>query len=174
MHVQIQFMRNKADIAKEFNFHRNTITKWFSRPGAPQPGPKGYDPEEVGRFINECSASEKSMAKASPRMRELKENEVHERVRKLKLANDAKEKLLIPMAERDAEIREMAAEIQRVLYQIPDRAPELSGLSTADVSNRVRKMIDEAVRTLKATAEVIAPDYCTLCRRRKDECPPEN
>lgn len=146
-------MRTKNDIAKEFGFHRNTITKWFSRPGAPKAGPKGYDLEEVGRYIAECSAKESSMAKASPKMRELKEQEIAERIRKLRLANDSKERTLIPRSEHEAQLREMATECQRILYTIPTMAPELSGLPVVEIERRLTARLDDALRTIVAGAK---------------------
>lgn len=78
----------------------------------------------------------------------LKEQKIREEVRKLKIGNDTKEGRLILKSDRDAEISQMASECQRVLYSIPPRAPELAGLTVAEIESKLRSWLDDAVKTL--------------------------
>ena len=59
----------------------------------------------------------------------------------------------------------MSSEVQKVLYSIPSRAPELAGLSVPDIEARLTAWLDDAVRNLAEAARVIAPDVCPLCRQ---------
>lgn len=72
-----------------------------------------------------------------------------EKFRREKRANDIADKKLMPIAERDAEIRDMANAVQGVLNQLPGRfATELAGRTPADIESRSRIMIDEAIAKL--------------------------
>ena len=69
-------------------------------------------------------------------------------VRKLTLQNDEKEKKLIAVTEFQRQISEMASEVQKRMYAIPSRAPELAGLSVPDIETKLTAWIDGVVEAL--------------------------
>jgi hypothetical protein len=87
----------------------------------------------------------------------LKDQKLNEEIRKLKIANDIKEKMLMPVADRDNEFREVFREVQNELFTIPPRAPELTGLSAAEIEMRLRQMLVDSIRTLREKANETPP-----------------
>ncbi len=79
---------------------------------------------------------------------DLRKWEVYEKARKTKIQNDYKLGTLLPMADHAAEISEMASEVQRRMYSIPSRAPELAGLSVPDIEKKLTAWMDEVVAAL--------------------------
>jgi hypothetical protein len=138
------------EIADKFDYHRNTVGKWFARPDAPKKGKGGFDFDEVAEFVKAraLEGKEKSAAKADPGVANLKVAELEEKIRKLKIANDAADKKLIPITSLHFEISEMASEVQKRMYAIPPRAPELAGLSVPDIEAKLTAWMDEIVAAL--------------------------
>jgi hypothetical protein len=138
-----------ASIASQFGMHRNTVSGWFSSPNAPKKGPQGYDFDQVTAWVHECAGRENTLAKVSPEFGAAKLAEILERVRRLKLANDAREKTLILRSEFERELREMADAVTGVLTQGPQRlAPVVAGLSAIEVERHLVAWIDEAIGKL--------------------------
>ena len=78
----------------------------------------------------------------------LKDQKLNEEIRKLRLQNDEKEKKLIAVTEFQRQISEMASEVQKRMYALPSRAPELAGLSVPDIETKLTAWIDGVVEAL--------------------------
>lgn len=160
-----------SELATNYNCDRATVRRHLSAIGLE---PLAHD--RTGKFYDRELANEAlSVALGSGKKavsKELRESKLKEEIRKLRLANDTKERTLILRAEHESEIREMSSEVQKQLYAIPPRAPELAGLPVAEIEAKLTEMVDAAVRNLADGARAIDPAACPLCQRRKAEVAP--
>jgi hypothetical protein len=100
--------------------------------------------EDLRKWIAENA----ELVKAHGEELSLKDQKLNEEVRKLKRINDEGDKKLIPISRHENEIREMSSEVQKRMYSLPPRAPELAGLSVPDIEARLTAWMDEVVSAL--------------------------
>lgn len=90
---------------------------------------------------------------------ELERQRCREQVRKLKIANDHKDGILMLRSDHDAEMRSLASEVQKVLMAIPDRyATQFSGDPVKNHALLTKAAVDEPLAKLSGVErEEIAP-----------------
>lgn len=116
----------------------------------PKEDGKGWPIESCREFVLKHTQKDAVAANLDADIASLKKREIFERGRKLKIANDQEDKLLMPVSDHDNEVREMAAEVQKELYRLPGRcAVELAGLDPVGIEKRVKEMICEAIVSLR-------------------------
>jgi hypothetical protein len=111
------------------------------------------DVEELRAWIKEHTEELKATGDAL----DLKDQKLNEEIRKLKRINDQGDKKLILITDHETEIREMSSAVQKAMYALPARAPELAGLSVPDIEQKLTAWMDEVVMNLGKgeTIEVI-------------------
>lgn len=109
-----------------------------------EPGNR-VDIEKAKAFFKENSERLKVTGENLP----LKDQKLNEEIRRLKRNNDRDDKILMPTAEHEAEIREMANAAQGVLYsQIDSLAVSTAGQTAARNHSLLTAWVDEAVGKL--------------------------
>lgn len=148
-----KFTSVKQELAAACNISRVTLDKYLLEPTfPPADAARGWNKSDCIKWV--LSNTEKSAIAAGldSDMADLKKWDIYERARKQKIANDLKEKVLMPSAEYENTVREAFRETSKELYLLPDRAPELTGQPASEIAKRLRLMIDGALEHLKSLA----------------------
>lgn len=145
------FSNLKTEVSDHCSISRPTLDSYLQQPTFPAAHPdKGWNLRECLDWV--VANTEKSAIAASlnSELADLKKWDIYERARKQKISNDAKDKILMPVADHENVIREALREMGKELFLIPDRAPELTGQSASEISMRLRAMITEALKHIRS------------------------
>jgi hypothetical protein len=155
MTKQKKSLKTLVAISQEFNLHRNTVSKWFSRPDAPKRKRDGYGFAEVTAFIETCAKTETTISKGNPKMAEAKLTEVLERIRRLKIANDEAAGKTVPIEWVTSRNNDLSRRFKDILYsKLVDELP--AELSNDVPTNRVllRNVVDRLLAEVGSWASV--------------------
>jgi hypothetical protein len=148
------YTKNKTHLAEQCGFKsRQGLYDFMKHPDWPKEAQKGWDIQECREFVLKNTQKESIAATLDSDMSDLKKWDIYERARKQKIANDAKDKILMPVSEHESVLREALRDVSKELDYIPDRSPELTGQSAAEISMRLRAMLTAALKNLRALAE---------------------
>jgi hypothetical protein len=146
--MKARFTKNKSELARELNITREGLYGFMAQQGWPEETSKGWNIDECREFVLKNTEKDAIAAGLDSDIADLKKWEIYERARKSKLSNDHRAETLIRRSDHQAQISEMASEVQKRMYAIPPRAPELAGLSVPDIEAKLTAWMDEIVAAL--------------------------
>lgn len=147
-----RFVPTKIELARACGLSRQAVHRYTKMPGAPVfVQDKGWPVDAVQRWILSKARRGDVAGKLDREFEELREREVFERVRRLRMANDREAETLMSRAEHEQEIVAMVTTCQRVFYAMPQKlAPEVVGLTVPEAEIRLQHAATEMVAALKS------------------------
>lgn len=137
-----EYVTSASQLADLLGVHRNTIATWKKDPSAPAHAPKGYKVGDWTTWASEI-ASRADVPKSSKKA-EREYEKLCESVRRLKLDNDEKERMLVPISEVKESIYKMVSELNGIIRTIEDGLPmALQGLGLPEQRVEIRKQFDD-------------------------------
>lgn len=129
---------------------RPSMDKFLAMPGAPKEVKgKGWPVEQVRKFILANTSKGSIAASLDDDFDKLRKWDVYERARKAQIVNDQKVGKLVMKDQVEGTIAAMAAECQRVLWDIPRMAPDLVGRSIEEIEIRLKEGVTTALTKLR-------------------------
>lgn len=119
----------KHQLAKRLHLSRPTLDIYLAKEGAPVGRADGsYQFGEVAKFVEDNAKSEKVLAGSSGSFAELKKDELIERIKKLRLANEHIEGNFVPLKQVEADRSSIVNAIFGAFReQVSILIPELDG-----------------------------------------------
>lgn len=143
------FTTNKTELARECGFQsRQGLYEFMAKADWPKETLKGWNIAECRNFVLNNTEKESIAASLNSDISDLKKWDIYERARKTKLLNDHKSGIMMLKTAHETEIREMSSAVQKAMYALPARAPELAGLSVPDIEQKLTAWMDEVVINL--------------------------
>ena len=134
----------KNELARRLNIQRKTLDTYLNMADSPKAGPDGgYVYGEVLKFIEAAAKSDKTLSKSSPVIAELKRQELVEKIRKLRLANDHQEGGFIAISKAETYVAEAISTVFAELQKRED--PLVTELESA-VGESAKKTLLNASR----------------------------
>ena len=145
-----QYETNKTELARLCGFtSRQGLYEFMAKADWPKEVKgKGWDVEACREFVLKNTEKESIAASLDSDIADLKKWDIYERARKSKINNDFRADILMRRVDHQTEISEMASEVQKRMYALPSRAPELAGLSVPDIETKLTAWIDGVVEAL--------------------------